>query len=97
MEYEVSREQGQWHIREKGQVGRGTTVTDGWLDQMGFGTLSRLNIDAVVKATMAAAGGMALDRDASRRMPKDIAFTPSSRSYRPKARIPERMMFRGSA
>lgn len=83
MEYEVDREYGQWHIREKGQTTRGTTVMDSWLEQMGFGPLTRLNIDAVVHATMAAAGGMVLDVPASRRMPRDIAFTPSSTSYRP--------------
>lgn len=82
MEYEVEREYGQWHIREKGQTTRGTTVMDSWLEQMKFGPLTRLNIDAVIQATMAAAGGMTLDKPASRRMPKDLAFTPSSRSYR---------------
>lgn len=92
MEYDVEREHDQWHIREKGQQSRGTTVTDGWLEQMGFGSLTRINIDAVIQATMASAGGMVLDTYAASRMPKDIAFTPSSRSY-PKARIPERMMF----
>lgn len=93
MEYDVEREHGQWHVREKGQVSRGTTVTDGWLEQMGFGTLTRSNIDSVIQATMASAAGTALVEPASRRMPKDIAFTPSSRSY-PRPRIPERMMFR---
>ena len=96
MEYEVEREHAQWHVREKGQTTRGTTVTDAWLAQMGFGTLTRLNIDSVVKATMAAAGGQALDPYAARRMPKDMNFTPSSRSY-PKPRIPERMLFRAKS
>ncbi len=93
MEYDVERERGQWHIREKGQVGRGTTVTDEWLEQMGFVGLTRVNIDAVVKATMAAVGGIVLDTYASRRMPKDIAFKARSKSY-PRARIPERKLFR---
>ncbi len=93
MEYDVEREQGQWHIREKGQVSRGTTVTDAWLEQMGFGKLTRSNIDSVIQATMAAAAGEVLDKPASRRLPKDIAFTPASTSY-PRPRIPERMMFR---
>ncbi len=82
MEYDVEREYGQWHIREKGQTTRGTTVMDSWLQQMGFGKPTRLNIDAIVQATMAAAGGMVLDTYAASRMPKDIAFTPSSTSYR---------------
>ena len=76
MEYEVERERGQWHVREKGQMTRGTTVTDSWLEQMGFGRLSRLNIDAVIQATMAAAGGMVLDPYAARRLPRDISLTP---------------------
>ena len=54
MEYDVEREYGQWHIREKGQATRGTTVTDVWLEQMRFGQLSRTNIDEVIQATMAA-------------------------------------------
>lgn len=103
MEYEVEREHGQWHIREKGQLTRGTTVTDPWLQQMGFGTLTRLNVDAVVKATMAGAGGQILDSHAARRMPKDIAFTPGFKSYpsegrgmkpRNRPRIPERILFK---
>ena len=81
MEYDVEREQGQWHIREKGQVGRGTTVTDSWLDTMGFGRLTHLNIEAVVQATMASAGGAVLDSYAASRMPADIDFKTSSRSY----------------
>ncbi len=68
MEYDVEREQGQWHIREKGQVSRGTTVTDGWLDQMGFGRLSRLNIDAVVQAVTMSAFGTVLDTHAARQV-----------------------------
>ena len=95
MEYEVEREHAQWHIREKGQLTRGTTVTDIWLEQMGFGRLSRLNIDAVIQATMAAASGVVLDSYAASRLPKDIPFKASSRSY-PKARIPERMLFRSN-
>lgn len=86
MDYEVDREQGQWHIRERGQMSRGTTVTDTWLEQMGFGTLTRLNIDAVVRATMASAGGVILDNHASRRMPKDVAITPGFKSY-PRRRL----------
>ena len=93
MEYDVERELGQWHIRECGQATRGTTVTDVWLEQMGFGTLTRLNIDAVVKATMAAGSGQVLDPYAARRMPKDIPRKPGFKSY-PKPRIPERMLFR---
>lgn len=105
MEYEVTREEGQWHIQERGQLTRGTTVTDGWLHQMGFGTLTRLNIDAVVSATMAGAAGVTLDPHAARRMPKDIAFKAGFKSYpsagrgtrpRNRPRIPERMMFRSS-
>ena len=75
MEYEVDREHGQYHIRERGQVSRGTTVTDGWLEQMGFGRLTRLNIDAVVQAAMASAFGQVLDPYAASRMPKDIAWS----------------------
>lgn len=81
MEYDVEREQGQWHIREKGQLNRGTTVTDGWLEQMGFGALSRLNIDAVVNATMAAGAGQVLDTYASRRLPKELNFVAGFKSY----------------
>ncbi len=73
MEYEVEREHGQYHIRERGQVSRGTTVTDGWLEQMGFGRLTRLNIDAVIQATMASAFGQVLDPYAASRIPRDIA------------------------
>lgn len=99
MEYEVEREQGRWHIREKGQLTRGTTVTDEWLEQMGFGRLTRLNIDAVINATMASAGGAILDSHASRRMPKDIAFKSGFTSYpkrgpKERMRVPERMLFR---
>lgn len=102
MEYEVEREYGQWHVREKGQLTRGTTVTDVWLEQMGFGTLTRLNIDAVIKATMASAGGMILDKDASRRMPKEIDFKAGFKSYptrgpRQRMQVPERMLFRAGA
>ena len=84
MEYEVEREDGQYHVREKGQMSRGTTLTDSWLKLMGFWPFSRSNIDAAINATMASFGGMVLDVPASRRMPKDIAFTPSSTSYRPR-------------
>lgn len=86
MEYDVEREHGQWHIREKGQVSRGTTVTDDWLEQMGFGRLTRLNIDDVVRATMVGAAGGVLDSPAARSMPRDIAFTPGLQSFpsRPK-------------
>lgn len=94
MEYEVEREQGQWHIREHGQRSRGTTVTDGWLKDMGFGQLSRTNIDEVIRATMAAGNGQVLDPHAARRMPRDLAFTVRSVSH-PRPRIPERMLFRG--
>lgn len=94
MEYEVEREHGQYHVRERGQLTRGTTLTDGWLKQMGFWPLSRLNIDAAINATMASAGGMILDRDAARRIPKDLNFTPGLKSY-PRPRIPERMLFKG--
>jgi len=82
MDYDVEREQGQWHIQEKGQVTRGTTVTDAWMEQMGFGQLSRTNIEAVVNATMAGGRGVVLDPSASRRLPRDIDFTPKSASYR---------------
>lgn len=103
MEYDVEREHGQWHIREKGQTTRGTTVTDTWLEQAGFGSLSRQNIDAVVQAATASAFGAVLDPYAARHMPKDIAFTPGFKSYpsqgrgrlpRNRPRIPERMMFK---
>ena len=82
MEYDVEREYGQWHIREKGQLTRGTTVTDVWMERMGFSQLSRTNIDAVIQATMAAGAEQVLDPYAASHMPKDIAFKPSSRSYR---------------
>ena len=99
MEYEVEREHGQYHVRERGQTTRGTTLTDGWLKQMGFWPLSRLNIDHAIKATIAAHGGQILDPHAARRMPRDIAFTPGFKSYptrgnRPRPRIPERVMFK---
>ena len=81
MEYEVTREQGQWHIQEKGQATRGTTVTDVWLQQMGFGRLTRLNIDAVVQAAAASAVGQILDPYAASRMPKDIPFKAGFKSY----------------
>lgn len=73
MEYNVEREQGQYHIRERGQVSRGTTVTDGWMEQMGFGRLTRLNIDAVIQAVTMSAFGTVLDPYAASRMPRDIA------------------------
>ncbi len=101
--YEVEREYGQWHIRERGQTTRGTTVTDAWLEQMGFGTLTKANIDHVVRAAAAGYAGMVLDPAAARRIPKDIGFTPGFRSYpsegrgtkpRTKMHIPERMLFR---
>ena len=62
MEYEADREEGQWHLREKGQLSRGTTVTDGWLRDNGFWPLSRLNIDAVIQAETASYFGTVLDR-----------------------------------
>jgi hypothetical protein len=86
MEYEVEREPGQWHIRERGQVTRGTTVTDGWLRQMGFGALSRSNVDEVVRATMAVGSGQVLDSYAASRMPRDIAFRAGFKSYPSKGR-----------
>lgn len=92
MEFDVEREHGQYHVREKGQMSRGTTLTDSWLKQMGFWPLGRSNIDHAINATMALVGGAVLDEPASRRMPKDMAFTPSSRSY-PRTSIPERMKF----
>lgn len=93
MEYEVEREQGQWHIREKGQLTRGTTVTDSWLEQMGFGRLTRLNIDAVVQAAAASAVGQVLDPYAAARRPKDIPFKAGFKSYRPKYMdIPPRIL-----
>lgn len=96
MEYDVEREaeQRQWHIREKGQVSRGTTVTDAWLQQMGFGTLSRLNIDEVIRAATAGYAGQVLDPAAARQIPKEVSRNPIIRSYRPRPRIPERMLFR---
>ncbi len=86
MEYEVEREHSQWHIREKGQMSRGTTVTDSWLEQMGFGRLTRLNIDEVVRATMAGAAGGVLDSSAARTLPREIAFTPGFSSYPARSR-----------
>ena len=96
MDYEVTREQGQWHLQERGQTTRGTTVTDAWLEQMGFGRLAKHNIDAVVRAAAAAYRGEVLDPAVARRMPKDISFTAGFKSY-PRARIPERMLFRSMA
>ena len=61
MNFDVEREYGQWHLREEGQMSRGTTVTDSWLKRMGFGRPTRANIDAIVAATQASAGGMVLD------------------------------------
>ena len=78
----MTREHGQWHVQEKGQATRGTTVTDVWLEQMRFGQLSRTNIDAVIQAPRAAGAGQVLDPYAASHMPKDIAFTSGSRSYR---------------
>lgn len=95
MEYEVEREDNQYHIRAKGQVERGTTLTDIWLKERGFWPLSRLNIDAAINATYAMVGGISIDRYAETHVPKDIELVPSSRSYRP--RIPERMLFRADA
>jgi hypothetical protein len=93
MEYEVEREYGQWHIREKGQLTRGTTVTDTWLEQMGFGRLTRLNIDQVVTAAAASAAGYVLDPYAASRRPRDIPFKAGFKSYRPRYMdIPERIL-----
>ncbi len=91
MDYEVDREPGQWHIREKGQITRGLTVTDGWLQSMGFGAPSRLNIQAIVNAVYASQGGVTLDEYAANRMPKDIEFTAGFKSYpdhRLRGRVP---------
>jgi len=95
MEYEVEREYGQYHVREKGQLTRGTTLTDAWLQQMGFWPLSRLNIDAAINATMASVGGAILDKT----RPKDYAFRAGFKSYptrgpKQRMRIPERMLIR---
>lgn len=68
MNYDVEREYGQYHVREKGQATRGTTLTDSWLKQMGFWPLSRTNIDAAINATFASMGGMVLDVPASRQL-----------------------------
>ena len=73
MNYDVEREHGQWHIREEGQASRGTTVTDAWLKQMEFGKPTRTNIDAIVAASQASAGGVILDVPASRRVPYELA------------------------
>lgn len=77
MEYDVEREgegwpNGQYHVREKGQLSRGTTVTDGWLQQMNFGPLSRSNIDDVIRATMASVYGEVLDTYAASRIPSEL-------------------------
>jgi hypothetical protein len=91
MDYEVEREPAQWHIREKGQASRGITVTDGWLQSMGFGRPSRLNIQAIVNAVYASQGGVTLDEYAANRIPKDIDITPGFKSYpdhRLRGRVP---------
>jgi len=93
MQYEVEREHGQYHVREKGQRTRGTTLTDVWLKGMGFWPLSRLNIDAAINATMAASTGTILDPQAARRVPREENFRPGFKSY-PRPRVPERMLFR---
>ena len=87
MQYEVEREGGAWpngryHVREKGQVSRGTTLTDGWLKSMGFGPLSRLNIDAAIQATMASTGGVVLDRQAQQGIRRELGFVGRTASYR---------------
>lgn len=94
MEYTVEREPGQYHIQERGYTTRGTTVTDEWLKEYGFGTLTRTNIDAVVQAAAASAVGVILDPYAASRMPKDIEFTASSQSFRPQRSmdIPDRIL-----
>lgn len=81
MEYEVEREPGQWHIQEKGQTSRGTTVTDSWLASLGFSAPNRGNIQAIVDAVYAMKGGVTLDKYAASHMPKDIPFTPGSKHY----------------
>lgn len=68
MNYDVEREYGQWHIRDEGQTTRGTTVTDSWLKQMKFGPLTRINIDDVLNAIHASAGGVTLDESAFRQI-----------------------------
>ena len=87
MGYDVEREGGAWpngqyHVREKGQVSRGTTLTDGWLKSMGIGPLSRLNIDAAINATMASTGGMVLDRNAQQGIRRELGFVGRTASYR---------------
>lgn len=74
MNYVVEREYRQWHIREEGQLQRGTTVTDAWLERMEFGRPTRTNIDAIVAATQASVGGVVLDGPASRRLPYEMEF-----------------------
>src|SRR5512146_2050183 len=100
MEYEVEREHNQYHVREKGQVSRGTTLTDGWLRQMGFWPLSRLNIDAAIEAATASVMGYVLDPHAARRLPKEIVSKDMFTSYPARGRqgrphIPDRIMFKG--
>lgn len=103
MDYEVEREPGQWHIREKGQLTRGTTVTDAWLQSMGFGRPSRQNIQHIVNAVYASQGGVTLDEYAARRMPRDIEFVAGFKSYpghesrgrlprNPRMHIPDRIL-----
>ena len=87
MEFEVEREGGAWpngqyHVREKGQVSRGTTLTDGWLKSMGIGPLSRLNIDAAINATMASTGGVVLDTHAQHGIRHELGFVGRTASYR---------------
>lgn len=80
-EYEVGREDGGWHIRERGQTTRGMTVTDKWLDEMGFGRLTRLNVEDVIKATMASVGGVVLNPSKARRVPRDMGHLPFPRQF----------------
>ena len=103
MEYEAIREEEdkRWHVIEKGQTTRGTTLTDEWLKQMGFWPLSRTNIDDAIRATMAGAGGMILDPYAARHplRQKDLngAITEGFKSYRKRSgvRLPESLVIKG--
>lgn len=50
--YDVHRAEGGWRIMEVGQEPPGMFVGDDWLKNAGFGPPSRMNIEAIVKATI---------------------------------------------
>lgn len=71
---EVEREYGQYHIRERGQLSRGMTVTDEWLKKNGFWPLSHSNVGQVTQACLALASGAILDTYASKRIPEELEW-----------------------